>query len=38
MINFYYLKNKMRNINQIVKTLIRFCQNILTSNLCESLS
>ena len=25
----------MRNMNQIVKTLIRFCQDILTSVLCE---
>ena len=38
MINCYYLKNKMRNMNQIVKTLIRSCQDILTSILCENLS
>ena len=36
MIDCYYLKNKMRNINQIVKTLIRSCQDILTLVLCEN--
>ena len=38
MINCYYLKNRMRNMSQTVKTLIRFCQNILISALCENLS
>ena len=36
MIDCYYLKNKMQNINQTVKTLIRFCQDILISILCEN--
>ena len=38
MFDCYYLKNKMRNINQIVKTLIFFDQNILISILYKNLS
>ena len=38
MIHCYYLEDKMRNMNQTVKTLIRFCQDILISVLCEDLS
>ena len=36
-LNCYYLENRMRNMNQTVKTLVRSCQDILTSVLCEDL-
>ena len=38
MFDSYYLENRMRNMNQIVKTLVFSDQDILISVLCADLS